>query len=208
MKALLVPVFFLLASALFSQTVFPFPGGSGGIEQIARSGQIEQSGLFRVPGFDRKPPFSDGERRFSNVPGVLPMADGSGIPGTAGTAAATTSPLSTAPQWVKDLRRAEIVAFGSLPLTIFWTTFVIDMYRYGTHGWDTRYAPWPIKSSGAIDMTTSEMKMMFGIAISSSVLIAVADHIIVRYKRSKKRSVEPVIQRLQKPGTEPTGTEE
>jgi hypothetical protein len=196
MKALLVPLFFLFASVLFSQTALPFPD---------KSGSIEQSGLFRAPGFDRKPPLSDGERRFSNVFGILPMADGSG---TAGTAAAVSSPLSSAPQWVKDLRRAEIVAFGSLPLTIFWTSFAIDMYRYGTHDWDTRYAPWPIKSSGAIDMTTSEMKMMFGIAISSSVLLAVADHIIVRYKRSKKRSVEPVIQRLEKAGTEKSGTEE
>jgi hypothetical protein len=34
------------------------------------------------------------------------------------------------PQWAKDLRRGEIVAFGSIPFTMFIATFAMDMYRW------------------------------------------------------------------------------
>jgi len=93
------------------------------------------------------------------------------------------------PQWVKDLRRGEIIAFGSLPFTFFFTQTFMDLYRTATHNWDNRYAPSVFKGPGAIPMTDAELKMMFGITISASVLVAVADHIIVRYKRNKARSM-------------------
>jgi len=93
------------------------------------------------------------------------------------------------PQWVKDLRRGEIIAFGSLPFTFFFTQTFMDLYRTATHNWDNRYAPSVFKGAGAIPMTDTELKMMFGITISASILIAVVDHIIVRYKRNKARSL-------------------
>jgi len=93
------------------------------------------------------------------------------------------------PQWAKDLRRGEIIAFGSLPFTFFFTKTFMDLYRTATHDWDNRYAPSVFKGAGAIPMTDAELKIMFGITISASVLVAVVDHIIVRYKRNKARSL-------------------
>jgi hypothetical protein len=124
------------------------------------------SGLFRIPDF--------------GTPRLINLADGSGSYGAETEKAASVTPL-----WLKDLRRAEIVAFGSFPLSFFWTSFFMDLYRTASHGWDNRYAPWPFKGAGAIGMTGQEVATMFTIAISSSLVIAVVDHFIMRYRRSK-----------------------
>jgi hypothetical protein len=90
------------------------------------------------------------------------------------------------PQWVKDLRRAEIVAFGSLPLTIFLSSFFIDIYRWAYHG-DFAYAPWLLRwSGGGKGKNDAEVKTMFIVAASASVAVALTDYLIVRIKRSKR----------------------
>jgi hypothetical protein len=89
------------------------------------------------------------------------------------------------PQWAKDLRRAEIVAFGSFPFTIFLASFTMDTIRFANNSWDTRYAPWPIRSAGGIEMNTNQRLITIGAAAAGSVLISLADHLIVRYKRNK-----------------------
>jgi hypothetical protein len=89
------------------------------------------------------------------------------------------------PLWAKDLRRAEIVAFGSLPFTIFFATFAMDTFRFANNGADARYAPWPFKSAGAIDMDSRDRTQTIITAAAASVVISLVDYFIVRYKRSK-----------------------
>jgi hypothetical protein len=97
------------------------------------------------------------------------------------------------PQWVKDLRRWEIVAFGSIPFTMLTSTFAMDMYRWSNaNGMDfsdegRRYAPWPLKSAGAVLMEDKEQEKVFIIAVSLSIAIALADQLIVQIKRHKAR---------------------
>jgi len=97
------------------------------------------------------------------------------------------------PQWAKDLRRWEIVAFGSFPFTMFYTTFCIDMRRWSdANGMDMseegrRYAPWPLKSAGAVLMDRKEFETVLKIAACASVGIAFTDLIIVQIKRYKAR---------------------
>ena len=98
--------------------------------------------------------------------------------------------FANSPQWVKDLRRGEIVFFGTLPLTLFFTRTMVDLYRMGTHGWDQRYAPWPFQSAGAIPMSTGEILLTFGIALGASLSISIADHLIVQSKRNTKAAPE------------------
>ncbi|MDR2103756.1 MAG: hypothetical protein LBP42_06610 [Treponema sp.] len=90
------------------------------------------------------------------------------------------------PQWGKDLRRAEIVAFGSFPFTFFFSTFAIDAYRSASHNWDMRYAPWPLKSAGAVSMTKDELLLTMSIAAAGSVVISLTDFFLVKYKRHKQ----------------------
>ncbi|MFP3089303.1 hypothetical protein LQZ21_03135 [Treponema sp. TIM-1] len=93
---------------------------------------------------------------------------------------------STFPQWAKDLRRAEIVAFGSFPFTLLLATFTTDTVRFANNSWDTRYAPWPIRrSDGGVEMNAKQRFITIGAAAAGSVLISLVDHFIVRYKRNK-----------------------
>jgi hypothetical protein len=94
---------------------------------------------------------------------------------------------STFPQWAKDLRRAEIIAFGSFPFTLFFASFVTDTTRFASNNWDTRYAPWPIRSAGGIEMDTRQRLITIGSAAAGSVLISLVDYAIVQYKRNKAR---------------------
>lgn len=97
------------------------------------------------------------------------------------------------PQWAKDVRRWEIVAFGSFPFAMFTATFAMDTYRWANaNGLDfsdagRRYAPWPLKSAGAVGMENREYEMTIGIAAGLSMTVAMADLIIVQVKRHRAR---------------------
>jgi hypothetical protein len=101
--------------------------------------------------------------------------------------------LSDAPQWVRDLRRWEIVAFGTIPFAMFTATFGMDMYRWNeNNGMDfsdagRRYAPWPLKSAGAIAMESGEIEKTLIIAASLCVTVAFTDLIITQIKRAKAK---------------------
>ncbi|MDR0452088.1 MAG: hypothetical protein LBH15_03515 [Treponema sp.] len=94
-------------------------------------------------------------------------------------------PKTEFPQWALDLRRFDIIMFGSFPFTYWFASTGMDLYRSSQHGWDTRYAPWPVKSAGAINMTKDEYKITLACAIGGSILAALVDHIIVRVKRNR-----------------------
>jgi len=95
------------------------------------------------------------------------------------------------PQWVKDLRRWDIIAFGLFPFSMFFTTFFTDLVRWYNAGdapfSDNRYAPWPIKSAGAVEMTTQEFQRTILIAAGVSVTVALVDMLIVQLRRRNER---------------------
>ena len=90
------------------------------------------------------------------------------------------------PQWAKDLRRGEIVAFGSFPFAYLFTNFGMDGYRWAAHGRDSTYAPWPFNGAGTVGKNQHEKFMTLCFAAGGSVLIALIDFGIERYKRSVK----------------------
>jgi hypothetical protein len=120
------------------------------------------------------------------------------------------------PQWARDLRRAEIVAFGSFPFTMFLATTIMDSWRYYKHGWDQRYAPWPIKGAGAIDMSAGEHRQVILYAALGSIALSITDFIIVQIKRNNARkraeSMPPgtpiIVRRIQGNRTAENGTAE
>ena len=95
------------------------------------------------------------------------------------------------PQWAKDLRRWDIIAFGSFPFSMFFVSFITDMYRWdkanGMNMNDLRYAPWPLKSAGAVDWTKEEFERTILISLGVSAMVAFTDLIIVLIKRNKER---------------------
>jgi hypothetical protein len=92
---------------------------------------------------------------------------------------------SVFPQWARDLRRAEIVAFGAFPFMMLFASVAVDTYRASNHNWDSRYYPWPLKPAGAIEMNRDEHILTLEIAIAGSLVIALADHLILQIKRAR-----------------------
>ena len=82
------------------------------------------------------------------------------------------------PQWLKDLRRAEIIFFGSIPFSIFLSIEGYQFYRYFSHDMNSDYAPWPFQSSEAPAYTYEEQLIIIGTALIISGIIALADFII------------------------------
>jgi hypothetical protein len=101
--------------------------------------------------------------------------------------------LSGAPQWVRDLRRWEIVAFGTIPFAMFTATFWMDMHRWKqANDMDfsdagRRYAPWPFKTAGAIAMEPKEIEQTLIIAAGLCITVAFADLIINKIKQANAR---------------------
>jgi hypothetical protein len=102
---------------------------------------------------------------------------------TAGTASAVAPEAIQFPQWSRDLRRAEIIAFGTLPFTWLISTMTMDFIRTGQNGGDRQYWPWPLKPSGAPAMTNDEYISAIGIAAGLSVGVAIVDSFLIRAKR-------------------------
>jgi hypothetical protein len=125
------------------------------------------------------------------IPAYHAAAQASGS--ATGNLTSSTFDTTGFPQWAKDLRRWEIVAFGSFPFAMFASTFAMDTRRWiDANGMDftedgRRYAPWPLKSAGAVGMTNQEQETAILIAAGVSVAIAFADLIIVQIKRHKER---------------------
>jgi hypothetical protein len=96
-----------------------------------------------------------------------------------------TSEKPEFPQWARDLRRGEILAFGAFPFMIFFATTAMDLYRASNNNWDSRYLPWPAKAAGAVEMNDREHLLTIGFAAAGSVALALADHLIIRIRRIK-----------------------
>jgi len=94
------------------------------------------------------------------------------------------------PQWALDLRRAEAVAFGSLPFTVFFAQTVVETYRSYKHDWDRAYAPWPVKTTGGVPLSSEEFGRTFAIGCAGAVVFAAVDHLLVVAKRKKARRIE------------------
>ena len=91
--------------------------------------------------------------------------------------------------WQKDLRRAEIIAFGSLPFVTFMTSLGYDVFRYYTHNQREEYLPWPLKKDEiAIPLSEDEQKRVLLISVGVSVGVALFDFGYRALKRHIKRS--------------------
>jgi hypothetical protein len=96
------------------------------------------------------------------------------------------------PAWANDLRRAEIVFFGSLPFSLFFTFEAYDIGRFvgsgfDEDGFDTLLAPWPFRAGSEIGArySTAEKGWLIASALTVSLCVSVVDFLIVH--RPEKR---------------------
>jgi len=148
---------------------------------------------------------SDEELSLEENGSVLPSSKDLGVKPPAIKKDTTKTDTMVFPQWAKDLRRAEIIAFGAYPISIFFSRIFLDLYRMSQHDWDRRYAPWPATASGGVGLTESELKILLGLAAAVSITISVADHLIIRHKRKKAAAAAaPAVTPRTTAATEPT----
>lgn len=104
-------------------------------------------------------------------------------------AQASPSPLPEAyaaeefPEWALSLRRWEIVSLGAFPIALFYTHMVFDVSRYIGSGFDSAYAPWPLKNEFSYKPSPSEWGLMFLTAGAVAAAVGLTDAIILRIKR-------------------------
>ncbi|MDR2537025.1 MAG: hypothetical protein LBC46_01850 [Treponema sp.] len=107
------------------------------------------------------------------------------------TGTEASAPLWNAPPWLKDLRRAEIVAFGAFPFAMFVSSFGVDTYRFLTHDGNMLYAPWPFNIGGVAEKTQDELTTTVIVAAGISLAVSLADFLVVRYKRRNPPELPP-----------------
>jgi len=95
------------------------------------------------------------------------------------------------PQWAKDLRRYDVIAFGIFPFCIFFVNVSTDLIRWNQMNgmdWGGReYAPWPIKTAPAYERTTDEHFQNIMMAAGLSLSIALVDLLIVKLRDLRER---------------------
>ena len=90
------------------------------------------------------------------------------------------------PRRLRDLRRAEIIAVGSFPITFVFTNLAYGLIRYAVNGFDNEYAPLGNPNPYAWPETVGVMSTAAGLSVS----VAIADLLIGR-RRERRRDTEP-----------------
>lgn len=96
------------------------------------------------------------------------------------------------PKWARDLRRAEIIAIGSFPFTLFFTNFAYDTYRFAANGFDPAYRPWPFRGPNSAGFTKGERIGVLVASLSLSVVIATVDYFLGRAEAKRETARRPV----------------
>lgn len=81
-------------------------------------------------------------------------------------------------QWMLDLRRAEIVLVGSLPLTLFFTDLGYQLIRFAAHNFEEGYAPMLAGNPVGIPLEETEKLGVLIASLSISAVISIVDFII------------------------------
>ena len=114
-------------------------------------------------------------------------ASGSGVQPASPTAAVAPAALPqgfSTPQ-ENFFRRFEIIALGSLPITLLYTNVGFQLYHFIDNGFDMSWAPWPFEGENTDSITDSERFTRIGIAAGAAVAVAGVDALI-RYLQARK----------------------
>lgn len=85
------------------------------------------------------------------------------------------------PLWAYDLRRYEVIAIGSYPITFFATSLIYDFSLFAANDFSPQYSMGSQRSG-------SDIGIIVGSAACVSLLIATVDLIINTSKRKKQES--------------------
>ncbi len=79
------------------------------------------------------------------------------------------------PSWAHDLRRFEIVFFGTIPFSFLYASAGYSIYTYASHNWDPAFAPAILGNRTPPLLTNSEKVQIIGISLGLSTVAALID---------------------------------
>ena len=82
------------------------------------------------------------------------------------------------PLWAQDLRRFEIVFFGTVPFSFLYASAGYSIYTYASHSWDPAFAPALLGNRTPPLLTNSQKVQIIGISLGLSTAAAVLDFFI------------------------------
>ncbi|MDA3939587.1 MAG: hypothetical protein PF693_09790 [Spirochaetia bacterium] len=82
------------------------------------------------------------------------------------------------PKWARDLRRGEIIFFGTIPFTFFISSFSFDLYRYASNNFDPDLAPVLLGNTTPIILTNNEKLQIITFSVSFSFILSVLDYLL------------------------------
>lgn len=88
------------------------------------------------------------------------------------------------PQWAHDMRRFEVIMFGSFPITYILTSMVFDVSSLAGNGFNSGF-------SLGTEKDQDDLKLLLITSASLSGAIAVADLIIGKIKKKNARNRVP-----------------
>jgi len=91
------------------------------------------------------------------------------------------------PQALKDIRRAEAILIGSYPFSMLFSKIGLDLYDYGSSGFNRKYAPSMFGGDPTIARASDDAEKVLLTALCISAGITVIDFIINKAKSKGKK---------------------
>ncbi len=82
------------------------------------------------------------------------------------------------PGWALDLRRGEVIFFGTIPFTFFVSTLSYNMYIYASNNFDTNFAPALFGNTTPPILSKNEKLQIIAVSVSLSAFLAFLDYLL------------------------------
>jgi len=89
-----------------------------------------------------------------------------------------TEPVRTESRAGAAIWRATIIAAGAFPFAYFYSNFIFDSVRFAGSGFDTQYAPWPMKTQFSAEVSTGETFARLGVSLGLCAVVGILDALI------------------------------
>jgi len=93
------------------------------------------------------------------------------------------------PKWMRDLRRAEIIFFGSIPFTMLAARVGYGTYRYYTNNRQSGYEPWPLQQEETkVPMNKEEKHEVLAVTVGLSLIMASVDFLLGKIEECSEQA--------------------
>ncbi len=82
------------------------------------------------------------------------------------------------PDWALDLRRGEVIFFGTIPFTFFASNLSYDLFRYAVNNFDPDLVPALFGNTTPPALTKDEKLQIIMVSVSLSAFLAFLDYLL------------------------------